>query len=149
GNFSSSATNGADSIGPADILFLATGINTINPIDTLRISPAASVNNSGSTNIAPLTSDVAFTYSVTFNLPKDFLSANLVSSGASGRGSLNLQLHASTPSNSNLANLTLTQTSPAAIFSDGVFGFGPVTLSTHLTLSTGLPSGSASVSEYD
>jgi hypothetical protein len=147
-NFSSSATNGANSVDPGALTFLATTIPTANPIDTLRIMPNASIDNGGRSNIANETSDVAFTYSVTFSNLKDLLSANLVSFGTSVTGSLDLQLHASTASNPNLANLSLTQASPNAIFSDGLFG-GPITVSADLSLFIGLPFGSASVSEFD
>ena len=147
-NFSSIATNGANSVDPAAVAFLATVIPTANPIDTLRIMPNASIDNGGRSNIANETSDFAFTYSVTFSNLKDFLSANLVSFGTSVTGSLNLQLNASTASNPDLANLSLTQASPNAIFSDGLFG-GPITVSHNLSLFIGLPFGGASVSEFD
>jgi hypothetical protein len=142
-NFSSSATNGAASIDADGISFRATPILTANPIDILRIQTQLSTTSTSLTGIFPQTNDATFTYSVSFSNPKDTLSASLIAFQSSP-GSIDLQLHASTPSNPSLANLSLTQASTNAMFSDGLIR-GPFTISADLSLSNGF----ASLSEFD
>jgi hypothetical protein len=148
-NFSSIATNGASSLDAEAISFKAIPILTPNPIDILSIQllPPASTTATSLTGIFPQTSDTTFTYSVTFSNPKDTLSANLVSFQSAGSSSINLQLHASTPSNPSFADLSLTQASPNAIFSDGL-SQGPFTVSVDLSLLSA-STGISSVSEFD
>jgi hypothetical protein len=145
-NFSSNATNGASSLDAGAITFLVTPFPIAN-LDILRITfSQAELTATSLTGIAPQTSDTKFTYSVGPSM-FDGLSANLVQFGASGSGSLNLQLQVSTPSNPSLANLSLTQTSPDAMVSGGLIG-GPFTISTDLSLFVA-STGFSSVTELD
>jgi hypothetical protein len=155
-NFSSIATNGASSLDASAIIFTAFPILTPNPIDILSIqlAPPASTTATALTGIFPQTSDTTFTYSVNLGNPKDTLSTNLVSFGffspigvPGPSSSINLQLRASTPSNPSFADLSLTQASPNAIFSDGL-SQGPFTVSADLSLLSA-STGFTSVSEFD
>jgi hypothetical protein len=146
-NFSSSATNGAASIDAGGIVFRAIPILSPNPIDILNIQTQLNTTATALTGIFPQTNNATFTYSVTFSNPKDTVSLNLVSFGSSGSSSINLQLHASTPSNPSLANLSATQAAPNVIFSDGLIG-EPFTIATDLSLLS-RSTGFSSVSEFN